>query len=405
MLRFECDNPELTKALARLGTDVSKAGAYFSEKLVLRAMDGDLSFTSTVPGSEPELLMSIPEKAFIPYDGVEFKLNGNNLEIASGAENLSPKILERLETMLSIYNLTNKIKQYKESSPRVVFKDDPEILERLVAARAGTNIAKNTLEILDAKDQEKVIISSFLKTRNFSFGGSKKKIIPFIDFTNHHTQARPFDQTKDKDGNFVMSLKNSKPIEGENQCFARYGKWDSHDTYLMFGFCMETLGFVRSVPIDIQIEGVGKIIVKTRMGGQFKGNLPPELEPLRPLFPKLVKVNPREIEASTLLIPNQKSAMALKRILASLIIEIAPDLEQKALQGHVALAEFQLLRKNIEHYSSLLEFFEANREKYKSTPAFREAVKMVKIQIQAIEDYEEYSRQIGERFGHKTGTA
>ena len=51
MLRIECDNPELTKALARLATDVEKSGARFSESLVLRAMGGDLSSTSTVPGS------------------------------------------------------------------------------------------------------------------------------------------------------------------------------------------------------------------------------------------------------------------------------------------------------------------------------------------------------------------
>ena len=206
MLRFECDHPELTKALARLGTDVSKSGAYFSDKLVLRAMDGDLSFTSSVPGGEQELLMSIPEKAFIPYDGVEFKLAGNHLEIASGAENLSPNILDRLETMLTIYNLTNKIEKYKKSSPRVVFKDDPEFLKRLVEGRAGTNIAENTLEILTTDDQDKVIISSFLKTRNFAFGESKQKIIPFIDFTNHHTRARPFSRTKDKNGKIANGL-------------------------------------------------------------------------------------------------------------------------------------------------------------------------------------------------------
>lgn len=405
MLRFECDHPELTKALARLGTDVSKSGAYFSDKLVLRAMDGDLSFTSTVPGDEPELLMSIPEKAFIPYDGVEFKLAGNDLKIASGAENLSPQILERLETMLSIYNLTNKIEKYKESSPRVAFKDDPEFLKRLVEGRAGTTIAKNTLEILTAKDKDQVIISSFLKTRNFGFGDSKQRIIPFIDFTNHYTLARPFSRTKDKDGNFVMGLRNSKPLQGSDQCFARYGIWDSYETYLMFGFSMENSGLVRSIPLDIPLEGVGSIKVNAKLSGKYRGTVPPEIADLKQIFPQVYKKTTEEVEVSSLFIPDAVKPMVLKRILAVLIRQMAPNLAPEVLQNHVALAEFSLITQNQEFYKSLLAFFEKNREKYKSTPAFREAVKMVKIQLLGIEKYLEISRQIGQKFGNRVGTA
>lgn len=405
MLRFECDHPELTKALARLGTDVSKSGAYFSDKLVLRAMDGDLSFTSSVPGGEQELLMSIPEKAFIPYDGVEFKLAGNHLEIASGAENLSPNILDRLETMLTIYNLTNKIEKYKKSSPRVVFKDDPEFLKRLVEGRAGTNIAENTLEILTTDDQDKVIISSFLKTRNFAFGESKQKIIPFIDFTNHHTRARPFSRTKDKNGNLVMGLNNYKPVQGSDQCFARYGIWDSYETYLMFGFSMENPGLVRSIPLDIPIEGVGSIKVNAKISGRHLGALPPEMDDLKQFFPRVFKKTPKEIEVSSLFIPDAVKPMVLKRILSFLIFLMAPNLAPEVLQNHVALAEFSLITKNQEFYKSLLVFFEENREKYKSTPAFREAVKMAKIQLHEIEEYLEISRKIGKNFGNQASVA
>ncbi|MHA1544134.1 MAG: hypothetical protein ACTSU8_03265 [Alphaproteobacteria bacterium] len=405
MLRFECDNPELTKALARLGTDVSKAGAYFSENLVLKAMDGDFSFTSTVPGSEPELLMSIPEKAFIPYDGVEFKLNGNDLVIASGAEKLPSDVRERLETMVLIYNLTKKIEKYKESSPRVAFKDDPEMLERLTAARAGTRIAENVLEILNAKDQEKIIISSFLKTRNFDFGESKKKIIPFIDFTNHNTLAMPFNRKKTEKGDFVMSLRNSKPITEDNQCFARYGKWDACDTYLMFGFSSDTSAFVRSIPMEIPIEGVGVLKVNSKIGGQFGGTLPPEMEDLQKLFPQLLSVTKEGIEVSTLRIPNPRRPVSLKRILASLITQMAPDLGLEELESHVTSTEFQVVYGTLQFYTSLLEFFEEKKEKYQSNPAFREAVKMAKIQIHEIEEYQEISRKIGKNFGSGAGVA
>ncbi|MEE8294715.1 MAG: hypothetical protein V3R64_03300 [Sphingomonadales bacterium] len=390
MLRIECDNPELTKALARLGTDVGRCGGLFSDDLVLRAMDGDLSFTSSISGSKPEFLMSIPEKAFIPYEGVEFKLEGNNLVLASGAEKLTPEVRERLETMVSIYNLTSKIEKYKESSPRVAFMNDPEFLKRLAAGRAGTKIAENTLEILTTEDKEKVIVSSFLKTRNFNFGDGQKKIIPFIDFTNHHTLARPFDRGKDSDGNFVMKLNNSKPIEGEDQCFAQYGKWDSHDTYLMFGFSTETSAFVRSVPMEIQIEGLGKIKVNSNIAGRFRGKLPPEMVDLTNFFPPLWKITSEEVEVATLLIPNLERPIALKRIFARLISLMAPDLDTEVLQRHIASAEFQVLSKNLEHYNSLIKLFEEKKEQYKSTPAFREAVKMVKIQIREIEKYQDY---------------
>jgi len=405
MLRIECDNPELTKALARLGTDVGRCGGLFSDDLVLRAMDGDLSFTSSISGSKSEFLMSIPEKAFIPYDGVEFKLAGNHLEIASGAEKLTPDVRERLETMVSIYNLTSKIEKYKKSSPRVVFKDDPEFLKRLVEGRAGTNIAKNTLEILTTDDKDKVIISSFLKTRNFGFGESKQKIIPFIDFTNHHTKARPFSRTKDKDGNLVMGLFNSKPLQGSNQCFARYGIWDSYETYLMFGFSMENPGLVRSIPLDIPIEGVGSIKVNTKISGRHLGALPPEMADLKQYFPRVFKKTTEEIEVSSLFIPDAAKPMVLKRILSFLIRLMAPNLAPEVLQNHVALAEFSLITQNQEFYNSLLAFFEENREKYKSTPAFREAVKMAKIQLHEIDEYLEISRKIGKNFGNRTGSA
>lgn len=403
MLRFECDHPELTKALARLGTDVSKSGAYFSDKLVLRTLDGDLSFTTSGSAGEPELLMSIPEKAFIPYEGVEFKLNRNNLEIASGSENLSSANRERLETILTIYNLTNKIEKYKESSPRVAFKDDPEFLKRLVEGRAGTKIAENTLEILTADDPERVIINSFLKTRNFAFGDTKQIIIPFIDFTNHHTRARPFSRTKDKAGNFVMGLNNSQPIKGGNQCFARYGNWDSYETYLMFGFSMDTAGFVRSIPLEIPIEGLGSIKVNARIIGKHLGTLPPEMDDLKNFFPRVYKKTTEEVEVSSLFIPNAAKPLALKRILSLLIRQMAPNVATEVLQNYIALAEFSLITQNQEFYKSLLAFFEENREKYKSTPAFREAVKMVKTQTREIEEYVEISRRVGKKFSNQTG--
>lgn len=404
MLRIECDNPELTKELARLASDVTKAGAWFHESLVLKALKGNFYFCSSLPADSREVLISVPEEAFVPYDGVNFSLEGEKIVITGGLETLDPKIRKRLESMVRIYNLTNKIEKYKTDSPRVVFQDDPEMLHKLVEARPNTGMAAKTLEILNG-DKDQVVISSFFKTRNFKFAASSNKLIPFIDFVNHHTKALPFLRVRNEDGKLMMRLKNFQPVPGENQCFARYGKWDAHDTYLMFGFSAETPAFVRCVPMEIEIEGAGTLQINSKVSGFNRGVLPPEWKDLKEVFPQVKIYNKKKIGVSTLLIPTAEWPMALKRILGFVIFQMLPEEKDRVIQEKVGQAEFQILNQTMEHYQNLLKFFETRRDKYREIPAFREAVKMATIQIRGIEEYQKFNQDFAKSLKNEAETA
>ncbi len=392
MLKIDCDNPNLSKTLAQLCAEVEKCGGYFDDSLILKVENGDLSFSSNLPRDPRKVLISIPQKAFIPLTQLEFGLDRNNLVVASGEEKLNPNAASLLNLMLKVYNLTNKIQKYRTFSPRCAFQEDTELLRALASGRPETGIAKRVLEFIGASEQEtqNLVVKSFLRTRNFSFKNSPKTLIPFIDFTNHNTAALPFRRERSESGEFAMQLVNSKPNEGENQCFARYGQWDCLDTYLMFGFSTKKPQYLRSIPIDIELGEVGKIKALGKVQGAFKGKLPEKIADLSHLFPAVNQVSPREMQISAILIPSLRWPFALKRILVVLVTTLSPNIEKIHLQEIVASAETQILNKNKAFYLSLSQLLEDRKEKYKSAPAYQEAVKMVKIQLGEIGAYENY---------------
>jgi len=405
MLNIDCDNPILLKELAGLAADVESCGAFFDKTLILKAQNGNLEMTTSRPGPDQRALMMVPEAAYLPYGKIKFGVEGNNIVIADWGPEISGLKKTMMEKMVRIYNLTHKIAFYKENNPRLVFKDDPEFLQKITSGRANTTMAEKTLAVLDADDLDQFAITNFLRTRNFALRGSDKLLIPFIDFTNHHAMAKPFNRKKVAGHGRTMSLIASEVTPGSAQVFARYGLWDNYDTYLMFGFAQEPSAFVRSVPLEISYDD-GKVLkINSRPGMSFKAKLPDAISDIKHPFPFVNSFSDKAQEVAFMHIPGVQTPRALKRVLGALLNFQGETKTLEEKRKRIFEVETKILEGNLKFYDDMLVFLNARKDRYKDLPAFKEAVKMAKLQQKHILEYQAYSFEMENNFQGQDGIA
>jgi len=388
MARIRSDNKEVRKALETLAALVTKEGGVLSDHLTIECQGGNIGLTSDLPRESRDELISIPRSCFLPLSKVEFCLEKDKLAVVSGADSLSKSQQAMLGVMIDLYNLTDKIAKYKAMSPRIVFRGDQELVKQLVAGRAGTSLAQRFFDVIESVNIDNLVIDYFFRTRNFNLEDETRQIIPFIDFTNHHTLARPFRRDRESGKIAKMALENDKAVPGSDECFARYGLWDPYDTYLMFGFAFRPGGFVRSVPLELDIQGLGNLRIRSVVAGPASADtLGPVNKDLARFFPKKINKTKQGLSLSNLNIPNASSPRALKRTLDIVVDTIVPGLRPAQRQQMTALIEERVLQANVAYYKGLTEYLGQRAPEYPDCPAFDEARKMARIQLQTLSAY------------------
>jgi hypothetical protein len=207
-------------------------------------------------------------------------------------------------------------------------------------------------------DQE--IIKSFFGSRVCNYenqhGVNKEVLMPIIDCINHHYSSPGFGKIKSENiERCGMFIYNSKPIPSSNECFVSYNTDnDALGLYLAYGFVDTTTVLVRSIPLQIDIAGLGRINIRREVAPQISPDkIPPEAKDLIYYFPHIKRINTNTLELSHLIIPPENAPFALRRILAILIRILAPAADNNHLSNLVYQAEAQVLQQNNNFYTQL----------------------------------------------------
>jgi len=137
---------------------------------------------------------------------------------------------------------------------------------------------------------ERSAVEGFLATRSFGLqrnpeeGDRQRVLLPLIDLLNHHRNGAPY---KISDGE--MQIRSAQV--GGPECFAHYGhRRDVLDLVLHYGHCDSSTPFAHSAPLEIEVEGFGRICVEKQ--GQRS--------PIHPFDPPRVSLKPDGLSLSHL---------------------------------------------------------------------------------------------------------
>lgn len=353
MITIESDQLELRRALESFVEQVVRGGGWIHEEFVLIGENGSIRVESGLPAGRDDLMVSIPEEILLATDEIGMRISGDEIVIDSFSDSATPQRRQLSRTLVEIYNLCGKIPAHRAASPRFGFP-------------AGGEIARLLAEGRDAKSDHpggggNDLLDDFLHARVLSsdLGGSGKRrefLMPLMDFFNHHPHARGFlNETFQHPDVPAMGIDHWKAGPDSRECFVCYSLFDAFDLLVGYGYSEGGCGFVRSVPCEIELDGLGLLRVRSVGSAYFRQELPARLLDLRKWMPMPQKKSSGELQLSHLVIPGLSDRHALRRVLATMISSWQPAMDLEAVAEHVARAERVVLEKNIRYYKRLIE--------------------------------------------------
>jgi hypothetical protein len=384
MITIESDQPELKRALTDLVKEVERSGGWMHESLSLIAENGSIRVESSLPLGINALLVSVPEEALLPVDEIRMRVSGDEIVIDSFADSATPGRRRLAEKVIEIYNLCGKIPAHRLASPRFGFPTDGDIARLLAAGRDARSHS--------AEAEHESLLSDFMHSRLFSHneGGTAKQrevLMPVVDYFNHHPDAYGFlNETQCHPDRPVIGVEHWKPRADTRECYVCYSLFDAFDLAVQYGYLERGCRFVKSVPMVVELEGLGSLRVRAAGAAALRRELPSRLRDLRAWLPAVIRSSPQEIELSHLIIPGLSDRHALRRVLAGMISAWRPTMDLEAVAEHVARAERAVLAENIRYYERLAESL---RLRTGNSPALAEStLEMAMLQLGLLRAYE-----------------
>ncbi|MCB1725706.1 MAG: hypothetical protein H6959_07805 [Chromatiaceae bacterium] len=371
MITIDSDDAELAALVQRLAELVAAAGGYLDARLRIVIARGDLSVRSDA--ADGELLVRLPRACLLPIDEVDLALNDDRLQIESLPASMGEVQRDMLECMIAIYNRGAKIASYREELPWLAFADAPELLELLHRGRAQAPKPSRLFELARTGALDTLALEGFMGSRILDYrdaaGAGAMVMMPFIDFFNHHVRAAPFA----RDGE-ALTVTAAHPLAGSDECFVRYNALDALDAYLNYGFVDTSAGFVRSVPVRIDLPDVGVIDIQARVA-QRRKQLAAGLTDLGALLPRAQRAEDGSLSVSQLVIPGAAPEL-FHRAVGALVAQFVPAIGPSELRAAVDTVVAEVMTANRAYYGHLDE--EAGR--LAATPARDRLRQLVEVQ-------------------------
>lgn len=354
MASIICDNAAVKPLLQELVAQVLDLGGRVSDYAEIVCRNGNLSIECSADASPETELCFVPEAALIPMSLVSMSVLDDQLVIQAMDGELDPRRRSLLDLMVRIFNITGKIRDFREASPRLSFLGHRHILEHLLAGRQlrERKPAPGTLAF------GTFVAVRFFKARvlGYRFSEMTEKtsvLMPILDSLNHHPAGAGYRPTNNQDGTRGLAVSVNRPVAGSKENFARYGFYDALDTYLQYTYVDENTRFLRSVPCEFDVAGVGRVTVQARPAAKYDGPLAKELQGLRIFMPRVTLLAPGHIQLSQLIVPWPERRFTLRRILVEIFKGLDPSRPGNSLVASVVQAEQNLLARNLAYYQEL----------------------------------------------------
>jgi hypothetical protein len=395
MVSIAADNLQVERSLRKIVALSEKAGAEFSDDLVLKSVNGYLSVEAP-PESAGKVLVRLPWDCLVPFSPFRLSIVNDDLAISSYEEGLTDECVVIMEALLELFNLTRKVAHHRRTSPWRLIISYPTILKCVRQGRDREDFALFEQFIVSGGEDE-LMLQSFLNSRVLGYKASTTAppypvLMPVIDLFNHHFQGALFqiDEVPDKERS--LAIARSMPLPGTGtECFACYGAHDSFDTWVTYGFVDQSALFVRSVAMTIDLPNLGTIRLTNFDKTRDRRALPPSVSDLRFYIPALLARRADHIEVGRLLIPGPSAPRALRRTLHFLIAEMSPGHSRQ--RDLVMEAERQIITANKAYYRDLVAFLRTLcPQDPLQKPILRDFIHMSELQLARIWNYLGYAK-------------
>lgn len=341
-----------------------KNGAWFNPDLRVKADNGNLSLHGT-RGSQRASYVRVPVALMPLLNDFDITLNSDKLIVNPNGTSLLPHHHEIIEAMVEIYNVTDKIKHWRESFPFLAWKDKG-LLKYLLESRPENKRLHRYVEFSNEENKE-IIVDSFLGSRKFgvnsqylkAIGGKsgtdgKFALLPLVDCLNHHLSAEGFNTPMV--GKQPAMRTYHTPDSETGELFVRYNLYDAVDTTLIYGFIDEASHWLGSVPTTLNV--CGRSIIIKSMNTLHQGVLPTEYDDIRSYMPGLQRDSERDASVTKLMfcIHNPQS---LRRVLRYLVYTLGIAYTELVARQQVAELEKQLIEKNLQWWHEFARLTDA----------------------------------------------
>ena len=391
MVKISSDNPNIEKRITQMCASLEKNGSYIDPDVEIHDVNGQTSVLSGAEGSSKYIFKS-PHALLVPYDNFDFDIEGQDIVIAHDDRNTSKEHLEILDSMIALYNESGKFKDHIKEHPLLRFQETPELAHHLLGGREGKDIDIVHNISGDPDFFDELALLTFFKSRLLRCCLHKREaepktvLIPVVEFLNHHAAGAGFDNLYHEQGSY-MATRGVMPVPESRECFTNYGRLDSLDTYLHYGFVDQGVKYVRSIPTEIDLGDIGSISIGAFNAVVPLNDVPEHLSDLAYYFPKMqIDHTDKKAELSHIFIPQENAPLSMRRILEYVIQLLEPKIDPQTCLKCIEDSENHILKYNIEYYNKLKLLAE---NKTDNSTTDRNAVLLSEVQKTRIIKYKE----------------
>ena len=205
---------------------------------------------------------------------------------------------------------------------------------------------------------EDLLLLTFFKTRLLQCHLNKKDsppenvIMPLMDSMNHSLKAADYRHYYSPEGEGTIGVPVSQPVEGSDECFVKYGTFDSLDTYLHYGF-VDDAPFAKSVPVKIDLGEYGTIVVAALNAYVAPEDIPEQFKDMGFYMPVINIYGDKRAVLSHAILPSIAAPKSLRRVLSLAVQLMNKSIDVDKINTLMLQAEQKLVTMNLEYYSNM----------------------------------------------------
>ena len=391
MVKIVSDNKQAEKILNNIAEVITEHGAYLDEDMQIHCKDGGISVCSP-SNKNPRRLFQLPHETLIPYENFDIGIKKNEFFLKNIKDGTPAHLIKLMENMLALYNATNQLQNLCTASPWIACKDHPGIINMLLQNREGDDIRDLEERLQNPADEEALIKHVFFRTRLMKLRLHKvfrkyvPVLLPLVDSLNHHLKGCTFtnDYPADEEDRKASLIVPYIPVDGSDECFAKYRRMDSMDTYIDYAFIDTGTPMVRSIPLQIKLENIGTIQVRALDGYMKAEEIPERLQDLLFYMPTVtIDHKNNHIELSHVYIPQEAALRSLRRIIRYILQNLKPDIDPETETKSMLIIEKEMIQANHAYYCKLQKIAAEND----GAEIHDDLSKITALQLEKIENY------------------
>lgn len=371
---------------------VLDSGGFVSDHLKLDIFRGEMGL-KIKRDLEPETpLLFVPEQCMPRPADFELIFDGSELSAAPLVDGDATDLQIRfMQSMVALYSVTGKIFTYSKNSPYTALLPWQQLLALL-----DSSCSVQLYPDYQNKAAYDLQSSVFFGSRTYTgYDDQRERIMPLIDFADHNIAAPGYVQCPSD--NFPASgveIRSHGIIGGAGRdCLVSYLYMDRLECFLRYGFYDESPGFMRSVPVSIELSDGYSFVINARPlhGSSLPIEAKDFADGVMQFFTSKYLLHEKSIETGYALIPNEKHITYLSRSIAfhlsALEIHLGAEQGELCRPENVCLIEDHIVTANKNFYKNVVDTIK-QLEPDRAVPAVDMLYRVVKKHLEYLKTFE-----------------